>query len=733
MADPSAATLKVVEGTLERVTFHNEENGYTVARLEVAGRGHTATIVGNMHGLSVGASLRLWGQWLTHAQYGKQFVVQRYEERLPATVEGIRRYLGSGLIRGVGPVTADRIVDHFGLDTLTVIDQDAGRVVEVPGVGPKRAAEIARAWAEQRQIKEIMVFLQGHGVTTSLAVKIFKKYGNDSVAVVQSDPYRLARDVHGAGFLTADKIARQMGVAMDSPQRVEAGLLYTLNQLADDGHVFAPRPELVAAAAALLALPAEAVEPGIDRLAVAEAVQVAPVTEAAGPVDAIYLPPFYFAEVGVANRLRKMLDSPVTRLGAFRRVVWPEALAELDRRQPYPLAERQREAVVAALTHKVAVLTGGPGTGKTTTLRSVLQLVHSKGGSVALAAPTGRAAKRLAEATGVEARTLHRLLEFKPPQGFLRDRENPLDVDLVVVDEVSMLDLVLMNALTRAMGTDSHLLLVGDVDQLPSVGAGNVLRDLIASGVVPTVRLEQIFRQAAGSYIIANAHRINRGELPLFEKDAGDFFLFAVDEAEAAAERLVEVVATRIPARFGLDPVEDVQVLSPMHRGPAGVAALNERLQAALNPPAPGKVEARLGGRLFRVGDKVMQVRNNYDKDIFNGDLGRIAAIDAEDQVVHVAFDSGRVALEYPDMDEVVHAFAISTHKSQGGEYPAVVLALLPGHYMLLQRNLLYTAVTRARRLCVIVGSRRAIAMAVKNDKIAARHSALAERLRDGV
>jgi exodeoxyribonuclease V alpha subunit len=722
----------VLEGTLERVTYHNEENGYTVARLAVKGRGYLVTIVGNMHGLAVGASLKLTGQWQTHTQFGKQFVVEQYAEQLPATVEGIRKYLGSGLIKGIGPVTADRIVGHFGLATLEVIDMAPERLVEVGGVGAVRAEKIASAWAEQLQIKEIMLFLQGHGVSTSLAVKIFKTYGAESIAIVQADPYRLARDIYGIGFLTADKIARQMGVAADSPERMEAGLLYALNELADDGHVFAPRPELLAKAVELLGVPAEAVDPGVDRLAATDGVRLDTVEEGGAEVAAVYLPAFYFAERGVAGRVRAMQATRASRLAAFHGTDWAATMAALDHKLPFPLAERQREAVITALTNKVSVLTGGPGTGKTTTLRAVLQLLTAQGRSVALAAPTGRAAKRLAETTGVEARTLHRLLEFKPSQGsrFLRDRDNPLDVDMVVVDEVSMVDLVLMNALTRALDVTSHLLLVGDVDQLPSVGAGSVLRDLIGSGVVPTVVLDHIFSQAAGSYIVTNAHRINQGQMPLFESDSSDFFLFPVDDAEAAAERVVDVVANRIPARFGYDPVADIQVLSPMHRGAAGVGALNERLQAALNPAGPGKPEVRLGGRVFRLGDKVMQVRNNYDKDIFNGDLGRIVALDVEEQVVTVSFDGVDVPLDYVEMDEVVHAFACSIHKSQGAEYPAVVMALLPAHYMLLQRNLLYTGVTRARALCVLVGAKRAISMAVKNDQIARRHTALAQRLR---
>ena len=734
-ADPAPdSPRRLLEGTLERVTYHNDESGYTVARLTPRGRTHTVTVVGQMRGANVGASLKLWGVWKNHAQYGRQFIVETYAEELPATIEGIRKYLGSGLIKGVGPVTADRIVDHFGLETLEVIDTSPERLAEVPGVGGARSAQIVRAWAEQQQIKEIMLFLQAHDVSTSLAVRIFKHYGPDSVAVVRLDPYRLARDVFGIGFLTADRIAERMGVAPDSPKRLEAGLLYALGELAGDGHVFAPRPALLAKAVALLDVAADGVEAAIDRLTAAGDLRREVLAAGDDPVEAIYLAPFFLAEVNTANRLRRMLAAPASRLQPAPGTRWDALLDAAQRGAPYPLASLQRQAVLTALSSKVSVLTGGPGTGKTTTVRTVLQLVVGGGRSVALAAPTGRAAKRLAETTGVEAKTLHRLLEFKPAQGgFLRDRENPLDVDLVVVDEVSMVDLLLMNALTRALDPASHLLLVGDADQLPSVGAGNVLADLVASGVVPMVALDQIFRQAADSHIVTNAHRINRGEMPVFAADSRDFFLFKVEDAQAAAARIVEVVSTRIPARFGLDPLEDVQVLSPMHRGAAGVAALNEALQAALNPPADDKPEARFGDRAFRLGDKVMQIRNNYDKDVFNGDLGRVTAIDRVDQRVTVTFDGAAVGYEYAELDELTHAFACSTHKAQGAEYPAVVLALLPAHYMMLQRNLLYTGVTRARRLCVIVGAPKAIAMAVRNDQIAARHSALDLRLRGPV
>ena len=749
------ASRSLLEGTLELITYHNEETGYTVAKLTPRGRDYRVTVVGRMVGVNIGSSVKLWGRWSTHAQYGRQFAVDDYAEVLPATVEGIRKYLGSGLIKGVGPVTADRIVGYFGVRALEVIDTQPELLLDVPGVGAVRAGQITEAWAEQQQIKEIMLFLQAHDVSTSMAVRIYKRYGGEAIAIVREDPYRLAREVFGIGFKTADRIARSAGLPADSPKRIEAGVLYTLNEMADDGHVFARREELVREATRRLSLPPpeevaiapEAVLAAVKALAadgdLRVETEVATPSAAAAPgaetgpgadadSDAIYLPPMYYAELGVANRLRRQLDEEDTRLPQFRAFDWDAALDWVDRRLPHPLAEQQRAAVRLALTEKVAVLTGGPGTGKTTTVRAILMLLRAKGASVRLAAPTGRAAKRLAETSGADAKTIHRLLEFKPSAGsrFQRNEDNPLDADLTVVDEASMIDLLLMNDLTKAIEPASHLLLVGDVDQLPSVGPGTVLRDLIASGSVPTVALDQIFRQDASSYIVVNAHRVNRGEMPVFEDDSADFFLFPADDPQTAADWVVDVVARRIPRRFGFDPLDDVQVLSPMHRGPAGVAALNDRLQETLNPPSPGRAELRFGGRTFRVGDKVMQIRNNYDKDVFNGDLGRIVDMDDDSREVTVVFDAESIAYEFGELDELVHAFACSTHKSQGAEYPAVVMALLPSHYMMLQRNLLYTGVTRARQLCVLVGSRRAIGMAVRNDKVAARNSGLPARLR---
>jgi exodeoxyribonuclease V alpha subunit len=753
--DPTEAAeggLERVEGTLERVTFHSEETGFTVARLVPDGSTAEVTIVGRLASPQCGLALKLEGHWTTSARYGRQFEVTSYSERLPATTEGIRRYLGSGLVPGIGRVMAERIVAAFGSETLEVIESSPGRLAEVPGIGPSRSAQIVAAWREQAHIRDLMVFLQSHGVSTGLAVRIYRRFGDDAAAVLREDPYRLAREVYGIGFTSADRIARRLGLPADSPRRAEAGILDTLLAFADDGHVFARRSTLAAETERRLAVAsapegrvgptagsagagptAEQIHQAMDRMAKDGDLVIDKLGAVSERLDpAIYLPAYYYAEVAVADRLRGLLDAPESRLGQFRAVRWDAAFDWLDRRLPHRLAACQRQAVQTSLSNKVTVLTGGPGTGKTTTVRAVLLALQARGGSVQLGAPTGRAAKRLSEATGMEARTLHRLLEFKPSEGwrFMRDETRPLDADLIVVDEMSMVDLPLMNALTRAITPGTHLLLVGDADQLPSVGPGSVLHDLIASGAVPTVALDQIFRQDAHSFIVVNAHRINRGEMPLVERDSKDFFLFKAADAASAADWIVDIVTRRIPARFGLDAVDDVQVLSPMYRGQAGVAALNSRLQAALNPPAPGKAELVQRERVFRVGDKVMQLRNDYQKGVFNGDLGRLLAIDPDTGRFDVCFDGETVVYDAHEADELVHAFACSTHKSQGAEYPAVVMAILPQHYLLLQRNLLYTGVTRARKLCVLVGAERAIAQAVRNDKVASRNTGLAQRLR---
>ncbi len=744
-----------LHGVVERLTYVSED-GYTVLRLKASGHVDLVTVVGHLPDVNPGASLRLEGQWISHARYGRQFKVERCEQELPATHEGIKRYLGSGLIKGVGPVTADRIVKRFGLDTLQVLDEEPQRLREALGVGPKRAALIADAWEEQKAIKEVMLFLQSHGVTTGLAVKIYKAYGDDALPIVQQDPYRLAKDIWGVGFKTADKLAQDLGLPRDAPSRVQAGVAHTLSQLADQGHVYAPEEQLVSEASELLEVPPEMVSQAVNVLDEEEQVkretlvyELASAPAAAERGDrvlqeerAVYLAPFYFGEVGVSNRLRLLVETPTTRLHRLRQVrEWEPFLEQVTWADGITLTEQQRAAVQTALTNKVTVLTGGPGTGKTTTMRTVISALERVGCRYALAAPTGRAAKRLSEATGRPAKTVHRLLGYKPAEGFRFNDENPLAADMLIVDEASMLDLLLTDHLFKALDPATHLLLVGDVDQLPSVGAGDVLRDIIASAdasvaarqparqrTIAVVRLETIFRQAEGSNIIRNSHRINRGQFPIVN-EGDDFFLFTKDDPEQAAAMLVDVVQNRIPRKFGLEPLSEVQILCPMHRGTVGVSNLNRLLQGALNPPAQNKPEQRLGGRILRVGDKLMQIRNNYDKETFNGDIGRLVAIDLENQALTFELDGQPVIYDWAEADELVHAFAISVHKSQGSEFPAVVLPMMTQHYLMLQRNLLYTAVSRAKRLVVLVGQRRAIGIAVRNNRVAQRHSGLSVRI----
>lgn len=729
---------ETVKGTVERITYYNDENGYTVLRIKPeqlrlgTSRDGLLTVVGALPELQPGEAVEFTGEWVQDARYGQQFKAESVRQTVPATVEGMRRYLGSGLIKGIGPRTAKKIVDHFGLDTLRVLDHDPARLQEVPDVGRKRTKMIAKAWAEQQAVKEVMLFLQGHQIATGLAIKIYKQYGDDSIRAVRENPYRLARDIWGIGFLTADKIARDLGLPEDSPHRMEAGAIYALNEATNDGHVFVPREELITTAAELLRLDgaAHGIEAAIDRLHAAGGVEIdhVPSGDLGVEWEAVYLPAMYYAEVGATKRLRRMLDAPDSRLAEMQHVRWTPFLASLQGESPVALTDQQRGVVQQALTHKVSVLTGGPGTGKTTTLRTVIAALRQTGHKFLLCSPTGRAAKRLAEATGEPAQTIHRLLGYSPAEGFTFNEEHTLDADMIVVDESSMIDLSLFYNLLKAIAPDTHLLLVGDVDQLPSVGAGDVLRDLIRSDVLPVTRLAAIFRQEGGSLIIRNAHQINAGQQPDTHNEGDDFFFFGEEDPEAAAALVVDIVQNRIPRRFGYDSLEDVQVLVPMYRGAVGVDALNRALQAALNPP--GRVaERRIMGRLFRVGDKVMQLRNNYDKEVFNGDIGRVHAFDFDEQVMQVRVDGRTVSYEFSECDELSHAYAISVHKSQGSEYPVVLLPLLTQHYMMLQRNLLYTAVTRARQLVVLVGTRKAVAIAVRNDKIASRYSGLAWRL----
>ncbi|MFI1102593.1 ATP-dependent RecD-like DNA helicase [Streptomyces melanogenes] len=735
------SNLAVLEGVLERITYANEENGYTVARVDTGrGGGDLLTVVGSLLGAQPGESLRMEGRWGSHPQYGKQFTVENYTTILPATIQGIRRYLGSGLIKGIGPRIADRIVEHFGTDTLDIIEQQPKRLVEVPGLGPKRTKLIGAAWEEQKAIKEVMVFLQGVGVSTSIAVRIYKKYEDASISVVKNQPYRLAADVWGIGFLTADRIAQAVGIPHDSPERVKAGLQYALSQSTDQGHCFLPEEQLIADSVKLLQVDTGLVIDCLGELVAEEGVVREPVPGPQGGaerVTAVYLVPFHRAELSLAAQVVRLLRTGEDRMPGFQDVDWDRALSWLATRTGAELAPEQQEAVRLALTSKVAVLTGGPGCGKSFTVRSVVELARAKKAKVVLAAPTGRAAKRLAELTGAEASTVHRLLELKPGGDAAYDKDRPLDADLVVVDEASMLDLLLANKLVKAVAPGAHLLMVGDVDQLPSVGAGEVLRDLLAEGgPVPRVRLTRIFRQAQQSGVVTNAHRINSGVPPLTQ-GLSDFFHFVEEETEDAGRLTVDVAARRIPAKFGLDPRRDIQVLAPMHRGPAGAGNLNGLLQQAITPGRPDLPEKRFGGRVFRVGDKVTQIRNNYEKGkngVFNGTVGVVTALDPDEQRLTVLTDEDEeVPYDFDELDELAHAYAVTIHRSQGSEYPAVVIPVTTGAWMMLQRNLLYTAVTRARKLVVLVGSRKAIGQAVRTVSAGRRFTALAHRLSGGV
>ncbi|MEI8189607.1 MAG: ATP-dependent RecD-like DNA helicase [candidate division NC10 bacterium] len=715
-----------LEGAVARITYVSEESQYVVARLDVAGRPDPVTIVGTVLSLTPGETLRVHGRWSHHPKFGEQFRVDRYEPIVPATITGIQKYLGSGMIKGIGPVFATRLVETFGAETLQVIETAPARLAEVPGIGPKRQQRIMAAWAEQREIREVMLFLQGHGVSPAYAVKIFKTYGQAAIATVRENPYRLARDIRGIGFKTADKIARELGIPADSPLRATAGILHTLQELTDEGHVYVPEAELLRATEETLGIPAALLPESLATLVSDEAVVVEPIS--AG--RAVYLTALHLSETQAARRAADLLRAP----RAVSPIDMTHALAWVEQKTGLALTEEQRQAVRLALQEKLLIITGGPGTGKTTILQAVIRLLEEKKLRIHLASPTGRAAKRLAEVTGHEATTLHRLLEWNPREGgFQRNARNPLETDFVVVDEVSMLDVLLAHHLLQAIPLTATLLLVGDADQLPSVGPGTVLRDLLGVAGIPAIRLTTIFRQAARSRIVSNAHRVNQGQLPDLSVPAADqaqdFFFLSEEDPARLQQLIVDLAHRRLPARYGLDPLADIQVLTPMHRGPIGAGQLNAALQAALNPPRAGAAELLRGGRIFRVGDRVLQLRNNYDKAVFNGDLGRIAAIDPTEQAVVVRIDDREVSYDFSDADELTLAYAMTVHKSQGSEYRAVILVMHPTHYPMLQRNLLYTALTRAKRLLVVVGTKKALAIATRNDAIRRRFSRLAERL----
>jgi exodeoxyribonuclease V alpha subunit len=716
---------ETLSGVIERVTFHNPETGFAVLRVKADGRRDLVTVVGTLASAIAGEYIKAVGGWTQDRDHGLQFKAEQLRTTPPHTVEGIVRYLGSGLIKGIGPHFARKIVEVFGDRTLQVIDESPAFLQEVKGIGPRRVQRIRESWREQQAVRQIMLFLQSHGVGTARAVRIYKTYGDQAIELVRSNPYRLASDIWGVGFHTADQLAERLGIDRASPFRARAAVRYVLQELSGEGHVGYPE-------AAVIDKTAEMTHDEISREVIAAAIEDGKredelVREPNAEEPWLYLKPLFMAELGVARALTRLRDGP----HPLPRIDTDAALRWVEQRMGLELAPTQRHAIRQATTQKVLVVTGGPGVGKTTIVRGILEVFAAKGLRCALCAPTGRAAKRLGETTGREAKTIHRLLEFDPALGgFKRDRQQPLEVDLLVVDETSMVDVVLMNQLLRAVPPWACLVLVGDVDQLPSVGPGTVLADVIASGVVPVVRLTEIFRQAGQSWIVRAAHMVNQGELPeSAPAGQGDFYFVEANSPAAVLDRIITLVSERIPSRFGLDPFRDVQVLSPMNRSELGVRNLNTQLQQVLNPPTESKAEVQRYGWTFRAGDKVLQTVNDYQKEVFNGDIGRITAIDSEDQEVTVAFDGRSVRYDFGELDELALAYCTSIHKSQGSEYPAVVVPLHTQHYVMLQRNLLYTAITRGKKLVVLVGSRKALAAAVQRQDTARRYTLLRQRL----
>ncbi|WP_300584464.1 ATP-dependent RecD-like DNA helicase [Marivita sp.] len=720
---PSAeSTTEVLAGLVERVTFHNSENGFCVLRVKARGHRDLVTTVGHAAMISAGEWITASGVWLNDRNHGLQFKAHFLKTHAPSTTDGIEKYLGSGMIRGIGPVYAKRLVKAFGKDVFDIIEAAPERLREVTGIGPMRAAKITAGWADQKVIREIMVFLHQHGVGTARAVRIFKTYGTDAVQVMSENPYRLAKDIRGIGFRTADMIAEKLGIEKTAMIRVRAGISFALTEAMGDGHCGLPRVELIGLAGKLLDVPA----PLIDNALAEELAEETVTADRVADADCIFLTGLYHAERGIAEHVKRI------RAGALP---WPEidadkALPWIEQKTSLTLAASQAEAIRLALCSKLMVVTGGPGVGKTTIVNSILRILAAKAVKLLLCAPTGRAAKRMTEATGMEAKTIHRLLEFDPKAfGFKRNEENPLDCDLLVVDESSMVDVLLMQSLLKAVPSTAALLIVGDIDQLPSVGPGQVLADIIGSGAVPVVRLTEVFRQAAQSKIITTAHAINAGRLPDLGKPDGeaDFYFVPAADPEQAVPRIVELVAKRIPQRFGFNPIKDIQVLCPMNRGGVGARSLNIELQAALNPAGEKKVERF--GWTFAPGDKVMQIENDYDKDVYNGDIGMIEDVDLDEGEVTVNFDGRTVTFLFGELDTLIPAYAATIHKSQGSEYPAVVIPVMTQHYAMLQRNLIYTGVTRGKKLVVLVGQKKAVAIAVKNISGRRRWSKLDEWL----
>lgn len=743
---------------VERITYQNPENGYTILKCRVKDYSDLVPVVGSLLDANVGSVLLVEGNWKVDAKYGKQFIAENWEETLPATVYGMEKYLGSGLIKGVGPKFAKKIVQKYGVDTFSVIEDNVEILIEVEGIGNKRVKMIAESWERQKEVKNIMLFLQEHQVSSAFAAKIYKQYGNDSITVMKENPYKLADDIWGIGFKTADQIAEKLGFGKESFVRLRSGLMYTLSELSNDGHVYAGKQQLIDKACELLEASPETIIMTMDEMLKSEELilekGIKKEKEDGGEVVAIYLPPFYYAEVGVAGKLKKLASSPAgdrlyTKLMEARMQTGNDELSVdvelIQDKVGMSYDEIQADAIRKSATAKVMVLTGGPGTGKTTTTQGIIAAYRAYGLRVLLAAPTGRAAKRMTEATGLEAKTIHRLLECKPPEGYQKNEDNPLEGDVLIIDECSMIDIVLMNSLLKAIPPTMRLIMVGDIDQLPSVGAGNVLRDIIDSESFPVIRLTRIFRQAQSSRIVMNAHRINEGKLPDTSngKDT-DFFFMENEDAESVVPQIVNLVQTKLPAYYHVEPSQ-IQVLIPMQKGVVGATNLNLSLQEALNPPeheifmrgrgavSVSKDVLRRSGYAFRADDKVMQIKNNYDKEVFNGDIGMIESVNTDDRSLKVNFEGRSVEYDVTDLDELVHAYATTIHKAQGSEYPIVVMPILMNHYVMLQRNLIYTGITRAKKILVMVGTKKALSYAVRNVTVTKRNTLLKERLRLGV
>ena len=704
-----------IRGVVERITYQSAENGYSVLRVAVKDYNELVTVVGNLIDVNVGSVLLIEGEWTVNKKYGTQFSAYKWEETVPATAFGIEKYLGSGLIKGVGPKFAKRIVDMFGTDTISVIEDNPEQLSEVEGIGEKRIEMIVKSWEQQKEIKNIMLFLQSHDVSTTFATKIYKKYGNKSIEIVKANPYKLADDIWGIGFKTADNIASKLNFDKNCFIRCRSGILYTLNQLADDGHVYAEKEQLIKKSSELL---------DIEQNFIVEALEkILNTNDLVLDEEAIYLPTFYMAEIGIAHRLKLLNNSPA-RINTNLKV----NISRLQEKIGIEYDEIQAKGIQQAVTAKVMILTGGPGTGKTTTTLGIIRILQIMGMHILLAAPTGRAAKRMTETTGMEAKTIHRLLEFKPSGGYQRNEKNMLDGDVLIIDESSMIDVILMNSLMKAIPPHMKLILIGDIDQLPSVGAGNVLHDIIDSNQFPVIRLTKIFRQAQSSRIIMNAHKINDGRYPdLSNGKNTDFFFIEAEEPEVAANTIVELVKSRLPKYYHISP-SSIQVLSPMQKGIVGASNLNIMLQDAINPSDKCLYRA---GRSFRPNDKVMQIRNNYDKEVFNGDIGFISEIDFDNNKLNVVFDNRIIEYDITELDELVQAYAITIHKSQGSEYPVVVMPVMMTHFIMLQRNLIYTGITRAKKVLVIVGTKKAVSYSVRNVTVTKRNTKLKERLQE--